>query len=519
MRLEQNYRSTQVILDAASAVIRQNRQRKDKKLWTDRSGGEKIVYTRTQDELEEADFVLRTIRDQLADDTKNIIAVLYRMNAQSRAIEDALTREGLPYRMVGGVRFYERKEVKDALAYLKLIINPHDDVSFRRVVNVPTRGIGKVVMDALDAADPTTAGDGAPPLMAAGLFDEEAARRSLWAKARHVLDNRGLTPRAHASLKAFVEIITGAQQLVEGHTVSEIIEQVMEKSGYFEDLREEKSEEAAERLENLAELVSAAREYELREPDASLGGFVDRLSLLSEADESSGAQNARVWLMTMHAAKGLEFPVVIMPGMEEGLFPHSRANEDEADLEEERRLCYVGITRAEKRLFLSSASRRRVFGEYQPTEPSRFLDEIPKELVEEIEAPSAAYASRRQPFFEMRVNPYGRRPGSNSDWDERPTRGGISGPSRGGGARSGTAGYKSETPNTPRGRIFGPEDEDQSATASGGYKAGLRVRHPQFGVGTIIAVEGGDADLKLIVRFASVGQKKLMARFANLEPA
>ncbi len=420
MRLEQNYRSTQVILDAASAVIRQNRQRKDKKLWTDRSGGEKIVYTRTQDELEEADFVLRTIRDQLADDTKNIIAVLYRMNAQSRAIEDALTREGLPYRMVGGVRFYERKEVKDALAYLKLIINPHDDVSFRRVVNVPTRGIGKVVMDALDAADPTTAGDGAPPLMAAGLFDEEAARRSLWAKARHVLDNKGVTPRAHAALKAFVEIITGAQQLVEGHTVSEIIEQVMEKSGYFEDLREEKSEEAAERLENLAELVSAAREYELREPDASLGGFVDRLSLLSEADESSGAQNARVWLMTMHAAKGLEFPVVIMPGMEEGLFPHSRANEDEADLEEERRLCYVGITRAEKRLFLSSASRRRVFGEYQPTEPSRFLDEIPKELVEEIEAPSAAYASRRQPFFEMRVNPYGRRPGSNSDWDERP---------------------------------------------------------------------------------------------------
>src|SRR5690349_6938263 len=167
VRLEQNYRSTQVILDAASAVIRQNRQRKDKKLWTDRAGGEKIVYCRTQDELEEADFVLRTIREQLADDVKNVIAVLYRINAQSRAIEDALTREGLPYRMVGGVRFYERKEVKDALAYLKLVINPHDDVSFRRVVNVPTRGIGKVVMDALDAADPSTAGESAPPLMAA----------------------------------------------------------------------------------------------------------------------------------------------------------------------------------------------------------------------------------------------------------------------------------------------------------------------------------------------------------------
>ncbi|MEO5823617.1 MAG: UvrD-helicase domain-containing protein [Vicinamibacteraceae bacterium] len=520
VRLEQNYRSTQVILDAASAVIRQNRQRKDKKLWTDRSGGEKIVYTRTQDELEEADFVLRTIRDQLAEDTKNIIAVLYRMNAQSRAIEDALTREGLPYRMVGGVRFYERKEVKDALAYLKLIINPHDDVSFRRVVNVPTRGIGKGVMDTLADADPSTAGADAPPLMAAGLFDDEAGRRSLWAKARHVLDNRRVTARAHAALKTFVEIISGAQQLVEGHSVSEIIEQVMEKSGYFEDLREEKSEEAADRLENLAELVSAAREYELREPDASLGGFVDRLSLLSEADESSGAQNARVWLMTMHAAKGLEFPVVIMPGMEEGLFPHSRANENEEDLEEERRLCYVGITRAERRLFLSSASRRRVFGEYQPTEPSRFLDEIPKELVEEVEAPSAAYASRRQPFFEMRANPYGRRPGSNSDWDERPGRGGIAGPSRGG-ARSGMPPPAVQTPSlgSPRGKSFRPEDEDQSAAASGGYKPGLRVRHPLFGVGSIIAVEGGDADTKLIVRFVSVGQKKLMAKFANLTPA
>jgi DNA helicase II / ATP-dependent DNA helicase PcrA len=521
VRLEQNYRSTQVILDAASAVIRQNRQRKDKKLWTDRSGGDKIVYTRTQDELEEADFVIRTIRDQLADDVKNIIAVLYRMNAQSRAIEDALTREGMPYRMVGGVRFYERKEVKDALAYLKLIINPHDDVSFRRVVNVPTRGIGKGVMDSLDAADPTVAHADAPPLLAPGLFDEEAARRSMWAKAQHVLSAKGLTPRAHAAVRSFVDIIVGAQQLVEGHTVSEIIQQVLEKSGYFEDLREEKSEEARDRLENLQELVSAAGEYELRDPEASLGGFVDRLSLLSEADETSGSQNARVWLMTMHAAKGLEFPVVIMPGMEEGLFPHSRASEDEADLEEERRLCYVGITRAERRLFLSSASRRRVFGEYQPTEPSRFLDEIPKELVEEVEAPSAAYG-RRQPVFEMRANPYGRRPGSGSDWDERPSRGGISGPSRGGGTRAGSSSYSappSPSYGSPRGKAFNAEDEDQSASMTGGYKAGLRVRHAQFGVGTIIAVEGGDADTKLIVRFASVGQKKLVAKFANLTPA
>jgi DNA helicase-2/ATP-dependent DNA helicase PcrA len=498
VRLEQNYRSTQVILDAASAVIRQNRQRKDKKLWTDRAGGDRIVYCRAQDELEEADFVLRTIREQLADDTKAVVAVLYRMNAQSRAIEDALTREGLPYRMVGGVRFYERKEVKDALAYLKLVINPHDDVSFRRVVNTPPRGIGKGVMDSLEQADLSAPAADAPPLMAAGLYDA-VERRSLWARAGHVLSNRTLTPRAHAALKGFVDIITGATQAAQGQSVAEVIEQVMEKSGYFEDLREEKSEDARDRLENLAELVSAAREYELREDGASLGGFVDRLSLLSEADETTGTANARVWLMTMHAAKGLEFPVVIMPGLEEGIFPHSRANENEEDLEEERRLCYVGITRAERRLFLSSASRRRVFGEYQPTEPSRFLDEIPKELVEEVEAPSAAYASRRQPFFEMRANPYGRRPPGDFE----------------GGRPSYRPGQKATA--TPR-RTFREEDEDQSA-AGGGYKPGLRVRHPQFGVGTVISVEGGDADLKLVVRFASVGQKKLVARFANLTPA
>jgi DNA helicase-2/ATP-dependent DNA helicase PcrA len=513
VRLEQNYRSTQVILDAASAVIRQNRQRKDKKLWTDRQGGEKIVYCRAQDELEEADFVLRTIREQLADDTKNVVAVLYRINAQSRAIEDALTREGMPYRMVGGVRFYERKEIKDTLAYLKLLINPHDDVSFRRVVNTPTRGIGKGVMDSLEQADLAKVGDDAPPLLGAGLFEAEE-RRSLWARAQHVIATRALTPRAHAAIKSFVDLITSVTAAAQGQSVAEIIEQILEKSGYFAELHEERSEESRDRLENLAELVSAAREYELREDGATLGGFVDRLSLLSEADESTGKADARVWLMTLHAAKGLEFPVVIMPGMEENLFPHSRANEDEADLEEERRLCYVGITRAEKRLYLSSASRRRVFGEYAATEPSRFLDELPRELVEEVEAPSAAYARRNG--FEMRVNPYARRPEGSDDYGSGRQYRGTPGYRGGAIGRSDSAAASRMPPSRTHHR---DEDEDQSASATGGYKPGLRVRHPQFGVGTIIAVEGGNADTKLIVRFASVGQKKLVARFANLSPA
>ena len=223
--------------------------------------------------------------------------------------------------------------------------------------------------------------------------------------------------------------------------------------------------------------------------------------------------------MTMHAAKGLEFPVVIMPGLEEGIFPHSRANEDEADLEEERRLCYVGITRAEKRLFLSSASRRRVFGEYQPTEPSRFLDEIPKELVEEVEAPSAAYASRRQPFFEMRVNPYGRRPGSNSDWDERPTRGGIAKPVAGAApapappATTARAWARPEVASSVRRTRTSPPRRPAAtkpACACGIPCSASAPSSPSRAAG---------ADTKLTVRFASVGQKKLVARFANLSPA
>jgi DNA helicase-2/ATP-dependent DNA helicase PcrA len=481
VRLERNYRSTQVILDAASAVIRRNRNRKEKRLWTDRAGGDRIRYCRAADEIEEADFVLRSIRHELADDADATVGVLYRINAQSRAIEDALAREGVPYRIVGNVRFYERKEIKDALAYLKLLINPHDDVSFRRVVNTPARGIGKAVLDAVDAADPE-ARDGLPPLAAAGLFAVDE-RKSLWAKAGHLLSERRLPPRAHAALKGFVDLIAGLSA-ERDQPVATIIERTLERSGYFHDLQEERSEEARERLENLAELVSAAKEYELREEGASLGGFVDRLSLLSETDEGQGSERARVWLMTLHAAKGLEFPAVIIPGMEERLFPHSRAQDDASELEEERRLCYVGITRAERRLYLASAGRRRTFGEYQPTEPSRFLEEIPADLLDCIETPSHTYANRRGPAYEMRVGshePAGRRrPDTVRDAPQR--------------------GYRYE-------------DEDQSTPD---LRPGLRVRHPQFGVGTVLSVESGD---KLTVRFPTVGQKKLVAKYARLEPA
>jgi len=486
VRLEQNYRSTQIILDAATAVIQQNRNRKDKRLWTDRQGGRKIVYFRGGDELEEADFIVKAIRDARAEDVDATMAVLYRTNAQSRAIEDQLMRDGIPYKIIGGVRFYERREIKDALAYLKLIINPHDDVSLRRVINVPARGVGKGVMDSLQAIDPGAIVADAPPLLAAGLAEVSSAR-SLWARLLYAVDDAKLGNRAVASLRAFRDLIAGLAEIARTDSVSIAIGKMLDRSGYLNELREENSEEANERIENLMELVSAAREYETREADASLGGFVDRLSLLSEADEEAGAKNARVWLMTMHAAKGLEFPVVFIAGMEEGLFPHSRSSDDEDEIEEERRLFYVGMTRAERRLFLTSAARRRVFGEYQSTEPSRFLDDVPAELVDRI-APaltSAYQGSFAHAHYEFRTNPYGR---------------------RGKGARFREASAS-----------YAYEDEDQSSSA--GLRPGMRVRHAQFGVGTVLSVEAHTDDYKVTVRFNSVGQKKLLARFAKLEPA
>jgi DNA helicase-2/ATP-dependent DNA helicase PcrA len=484
VKLEQNYRSTQVILDAASGVISQNRNRKDKRLWTDRRGGSRIVYYRGNDELEEADFIMRSIKDARAADIDATTAVLYRTNAQSRAIEDALMREGIPYKVIGGVRFYERKEIKDALAYLKLIINPHDDVSLRRVINVPARGIGKGVMDSLQAIDPEAVRADAPPLLAAGL-QEVSSARSLWARVVSVVDEGTLAPRAVASLRAFRDLITALADVARQDTVSIAIGKMLDRSGYLEDLREENTEEATERIENLMELVSAARDYEMRESEPSLGGFVDRLSLLSEADEESGSREAKVWLMTMHAAKGLEFPMVIIAGLEEGLFPHSRSSDDEDELEEERRLCYVGMTRAQSQLVLTSAARRRVFGEYHSTEPSRFLDEVPAALIERITpVHTPQYGGFSHSHYEFRTNPYGRK---------------------------GRSGRFRETE-----AAYAYENEDQSAIS---LRAGMRVRHAQFGIGNIVGVEEHNDDLKITVRFNTVGTKKLLAKYAKLEPA
>ncbi len=478
VRLERNYRSTQVILDAASAVIGQNRDRKEKRLWTDRAGGDRIRYHQANDELEEADAIARVARAAVRTPGDTPMAVLYRTNAQSRVIEDALRREGVAYRIVGSVRFYERKEIKDTLAYLKLLLNPDDDVSLRRVINVPARGIGKGVMDALAAAP-----------AGLGLSGEQGlSPHSLWSRLVGGLDRGVFTGRAAASLRVFRDLMVGLGETARQESVSTAIGKVLDKTGYLAGLREDRTEDSQSRIENLAGLVSAAKEFEMREREATLGGFVDRLSLLSDTDEEAGAADARVMMMTLHSAKGLEFPVVFIAGLEEGLFPHSRSSEDQAELEEERRLCYVGMTRAQRKLHLGSANRRRWYGEYRQAQPSRFIDEVPEELLER-EGLAGTGASQ------------------SGLWA-----GAFRGLARrsGGAAKAGPARVREESPS------YDYHDEDQSR--SGRIEVGMRVRHATFGVGTVLSIEAADSDTKLVVRFAGVGTKRLLARYANLQP-
>ena len=505
VRLEQNYRSTEVILQAASAVIANNRNRKEKALWTDQKGGAKIRYFRGADELDEAEYITKVARAAIQEDARSLMAVLYRTNAQSRAVEDSLRAAGIPYVVLGGVGFYERREIKDALSYLKLILNPHDDVALRRVINTPARGIGKGVMDALEGVDVSdvdlTGGDKPSGLsgvvlpLFAGLAPTVAIN-SLWTKLVVAVDGRRLSSRQGTSLAAFRDMITTLAEVARNEPVSILLGKVLDQSGYLRDLREDRSEESEGRLENLMELVSAAREYESREHEPSLGGFVDRLSLLSDVDKEQGKIDPSVMMMTLHSAKGLEFPTVVLAGLEEGLFPHSRSREDEAEMEEERRLLYVGITRARKQLVITSAARRRVFGEYQNTEPSRFIEEIPLDLVEQdLPAVSSSYStnSRGNQWGEYRANPYG-----------RPRQ-----PAAGYRAGRQDDGAKVPTQN------FKYEEEDQTP----GLRPGARVKHAQFGSGTVVSVEDLQDDQKLVVRFNSVGTKTLRAKYAKLERA
>jgi DNA helicase-2/ATP-dependent DNA helicase PcrA len=448
-RLEENYRSSQKILDAAGALVSCNVRRKGKTLRAVKGIGDPVRVHEAMDEYQEAAWVTERIA---ARRSSGRVAVLFRMNAQSRLFEEGLLRLRLPYLVVGGVGFYERKEVKDVLAYLRLVHNPRDAVAFRRVVNVPPRGIGAKTVDEIDRV---AAQGGSSP----------------WEAAVRLVDEAALPSRALVPLRQFKETIetlrleaSAESGLARG--LRGLLERILELSGYGAALAREDSQESQDRLENLAELLSAAVDYEAREETPTLAGFLDRAALVSETDRVR--DDVPVLLMTLHAAKGLEFESVFLVGLEEGLLPHSRSLTGEDALEEERRLCYVGMTRAMERLHLSWARSRQVFGQRRLAEPSRFLAEIPEEVQE-----------RSGGVF--RVPPP--RPG-----DAPPRFAGAA-------VAAGAAPGVSSEPMRP----------------------GVRVRHPLFGVGTVLRREGDGDDLKVTVSFPGVGAKKLVARFAGLE--
>lgn len=362
VKLEQNYRSTQTILDAANNVIKNNSGRKSKKLWTEKDEGKPIVYYKAINERDEADFIIGEI-DRLAfSDVRSLkdFAILYRTNAQSRIIEELCMARGIPYKIVGGHRFYDRKEVKDVIAYLRSILDPEGDMSIKRIINVPKRGIGKASLDIL----------------------EKYARDngdSLYGVLLSIEDVDGIGKKAKNNIKEFVSLMAEFMTIAEKESISEIIKQVISKSGYLEEL-EGGDEEDKGRAENIKELMSAAIEYEDKNEDSSLQGFLENLALMSDID---GLEEERdgITLMTLHSAKGLEYPVVFISGMEEGLFPSMQSTFEDSRLEEERRLMYVGITRAKEKLYLTSAFERTLFGSTSYTMDSRFLNEIPKKLL------------------------------------------------------------------------------------------------------------------------------------------
>jgi DNA helicase-2/ATP-dependent DNA helicase PcrA len=381
--LEQNYRSTQAILDAASAVVERNPSRKPKRLWTDRLGGEKLTVTRLSDDESEAGYLCRSLREHLrAGKVYRDFAVLYRTNAQSRALEERLRNEAIPYVIVGGLRFYERKEIKDVVAYLRVIANPADDVSLKRIINVPSRGIGATALERIDAY---AAEAGVP-----------------WSDALRKIggDPDRLVANSRRAIDRFLTLLDGLRETAQSASLPTILTAVLERTRYIESLRGEFGADAESRIENIQELFSAVEEFEerwagevseeegnavneealssaVRRP-SPLSAFLDQVALVSDTDALTSTDGA-VPLMTLHSAKGLEFPVVFMVGLEEGLFPHSRSLQDPDAMEEERRLCYVGMTRAKERLYLTYTGLRRLYGSVQYNAPSRYLEEIPAE--------------------------------------------------------------------------------------------------------------------------------------------
>lgn len=360
IKLEQNYRSTANILNAANAVIENNTERVDKVLYSNKGEGELIDYFEAQDESDEANFIASKIKQDSAGNY-NQYAILYRTNSQSRALEEACMAAGIPYRIYGGLKFYDRKEIKDIIAYLKLIYNPDDSQSFRRIVNVPKRSIGDTTVKRLQE-----------------FADKEDI--SLFAAAQRIQEDNEIPPRTRSKITDFVNLITKFKEAVKNYNLREFVTLVIEKSGYLAELQLQNTPESEADIENLQEFVNVAEEFVPEDDNNILGEFLTQISLVSDIDNMDNIAN-NVTLMTLHAAKGLEFPVVFLAGMDEGVFPHQRTFNVPSEMEEERRLMYVGVTRAEEKLYLTSAKRRQMWGEFKYYNPSRFIEEIPRQLM------------------------------------------------------------------------------------------------------------------------------------------
>lgn len=501
--LEQNYRSTSTILNAANGVIGRNTGRKPKNLWTDKGDGDKIQVYRADSEHDEGYFITSEISQHVKNGRAyRDHAILYRTNAQSRVIEEILIKSDIPYQIVGGIKFYDRKEIKDLLGYLRLLSNPDDDISLTRIINVPKRGIGD-----------TTVGK---------LADAAAERGTSIYKVLQTVDDLGFAGRTRNALVEFYDMIAALHQMVEFLSVTELTEKLLEMTQYRLELQNENTLESRARLENIDEFLSVTMEFENNNEDKSLVSFLTDLALIADIDsmndngDAEKANDDAVVLMTMHSAKGLEFPVVFIIGMEEGVFPHSRAFLDNEELEEERRLAYVGITRAEEKLYLSCAQMRTLFGRTTANAPSRFLDEIPEDLKEDTGVArdryrrgsgiGGAYSGRG--FGASGGSNFGHRGGGAET--PRPAAGGRS---TGGAGSSGVT----VTVGAP-GAAGAPVKKTPGAGGSGGaFQAGDKVSHGKWGIGTVVAVKGSGNDTELQIAFpAPVGVKRLLAGFAPI---
>ena len=461
IRLEQNYRSTQTILDVANEVISNNKKRKGKSLWTSNGAGDKVVINTAYDEGEEATFIADKISDGVSSGKYKFSdhAVLYRMNAQSNSIERTLVRSGIPYRIIGGHRFYERQEIRDAIAYLTVINNPEDNVRLRRIVNVPKRGIGDTT---INKASEISSGLGI----------------SLYEVFRHSDEYEALK-RSSKKLIAFCDLIDTLSQNVDKIPLDELFTEVVSKTDYLGHLRLDK-EKGEERIENIYELVSNLKTYESENEEPTLAGFLEEVALLTDIDNYNAQQDAVV-MMTIHSAKGLEFPVVFLPGMEEGIFPGIQSMYNPDDVEEERRLAYVGITRAKEKLFISHANMRMLFGTTSRNLPSRFMIEIPDALTER---------TGRQPASQRTFDSLAR-----GDYEDRNYSGN---------------GYLSKINQKPQ-----AAEKPKAPTVS--FNVGDSVMHKVFGKGVIVSSKPMGSDAMLEIAFQSAGTKKLMANYAKLQ--